>query len=176
METYLADNVSTFKLPVGVKQLEQSKNGSTTSNSWNWAEWMTEEIKRAQTQDTKDVSWDRVNSDSEAKLEMDNHASRVTQADQSNFSKKKGVLSIRAASMLESERASQKKWVPVVEMKYRGGIYRGHIQGGLPEGKAICLSEMEVFMMACGAMERGPALAPSTLVMVISTVVCGGMM
>lgn len=100
METYLADNVSTFKLPVGVKQLEQSKNGSTTSNSWNWAEWMTEEIKRAQTQDTKDVSWDRVNSDSEAKLEMDNHASRVTQADQSNFSKKKGVLSIRAASML----------------------------------------------------------------------------
>nr|GMD20967.1 protein ACCUMULATION AND REPLICATION OF CHLOROPLASTS 3 [Ipomoea batatas] len=135
METYLADNVSTFKLPVGVKQLEQSKNGSTTSNSWNWAEWMTEEIKRAQTQDTKDVSWDRVNSDSEAKLEMDNHASRVTQADQSNFSKKKGVLSIRAASMLESERASQKKWVPVVEMKYRGGIYRGHIQGGLPEGK-----------------------------------------
>lgn len=42
--------------------------------------------------------------------------------------------------------------------------------------RAICLSEMEVFMMACGAMERGPALAPSTLVMVISTVVCGGMM
>lgn len=37
----------------------------------------------------------------------------------------------------ESERASQKKWVPVVEMKYRGGIYRGHIQGGLPEGKVL---------------------------------------
>lgn len=63
---------------------------------------MTEEIKRAQTQDAKVVSWDRMNGDSEAKLDMDYNASRVTQADQSNFSKKKGVLSIRAASMLVS--------------------------------------------------------------------------
>jgi hypothetical protein len=37
----------------------------------------------------------------------------------------------------ESERDSPKKWSPLVEMQYRGGIYRGRCQGGLPEGKVL---------------------------------------
>lgn len=39
----------------------------------------------------------------------------------------------------ESERDSQKKWSRVVEMRYRGGIYKGRTQGGLPEGKVLVL-------------------------------------
>lgn len=35
----------------------------------------------------------------------------------------------------EAERDAPKKWNPVVEIQYRGGIYNGHCQGGLPEGK-----------------------------------------
>lgn len=56
-----------------------------------------------------------------------------------NISKKQGGLSVRAASMLESERDSQKKWSRVVEMRYRGGMYKGRTQGGLPEGKGRLL-------------------------------------
>lgn len=37
----------------------------------------------------------------------------------------------------ESERDSEKKWSRVVEIRYRGGIYKGRSQGGLPEGKVI---------------------------------------
>lgn len=50
-------------------------------------------------------------------------------------SRKLGVLSVRAASMLESERELKKIWTPMTEMQYRGGTYRGRCQGGLPEGK-----------------------------------------
>ncbi|WJX21504.1 hypothetical protein P8452_10933 [Trifolium repens] len=46
-----------------------------------------------------------------------------------------GVLSVRAASMLEAERDLSTKWSPVVEIQYRGGRYKGRCQGGLPEGK-----------------------------------------
>ncbi|WJX21503.1 hypothetical protein P8452_10933 [Trifolium repens] len=48
---------------------------------------------------------------------------------------KHGVLSVRAASMLEAERDLSTKWSPVVEIQYRGGRYKGRCQGGLPEGK-----------------------------------------
>lgn len=37
----------------------------------------------------------------------------------------------------EAERDSPKKWNPIVEMPYRGGVYRGRCQGGLPEGKVL---------------------------------------
>lgn len=40
----------------------------------------------------------------------------------------------------EAERESQQKWNPIVEISYRGGIYKGHCQGGLPEGKVHCYS------------------------------------
>ncbi|KAK2994010.1 hypothetical protein RJ640_009885 [Escallonia rubra] len=35
----------------------------------------------------------------------------------------------------EVERDSRKKWSRIVNIKYRGGLYVGHCQGGLPEGK-----------------------------------------
>ena len=44
--------------------------------------------------------------------------------------------------MQESERESQKKWSPVVEINYRGGIYVGRCQGGLPEGKVLTLARL----------------------------------
>ncbi|KAM3705615.1 hypothetical protein ACJW31_03G093600 [Castanea mollissima] len=37
----------------------------------------------------------------------------------------------------EAERDSPKKWSPILEIQYRGGIYRGRCQGGLPEGKVL---------------------------------------
>lgn len=40
-------------------------------------------------------------------------------------------------SLQEAERDSPKKWTPVIEMQYRGGVYRGRCQGGLPEGKVF---------------------------------------
>ncbi|KAL8172319.1 hypothetical protein V2J09_024123 [Rumex salicifolius] len=49
--------------------------------------------------------------------------------------KKQGILSARAASMLEAERDSEKKWNRLLEIGYKGGTYKGHCQGGLPEGR-----------------------------------------
>ncbi|RCV12884.1 hypothetical protein SEVIR_2G314100v4 [Setaria viridis] len=52
-------------------------------------------------------------------------------------SRKRGSNSIssRAALMLDAEREPEKTWSPVVEIRYRGGIYRGRCQEGVPEGK-----------------------------------------
>ncbi|XP_061987512.1 uncharacterized protein LOC133706026 isoform X3 [Populus nigra] len=33
-----------------------------------------------------------------------------------------------------AERDSLKKWIPIMEMQYRGAVYRDWCQGGLPEG------------------------------------------
>ncbi|MQL87935.1 hypothetical protein Taro_020484, partial [Colocasia esculenta] len=49
--------------------------------------------------------------------------------------RKRGQLSARAESMLETEREREKNWTPILQMRYRGGTYRGRCQGGLPEGK-----------------------------------------
>uniref|UniRef100_A0A1J3JNL6 Protein ACCUMULATION AND REPLICATION OF CHLOROPLASTS 3 n=1 Tax=Noccaea caerulescens TaxID=107243 RepID=A0A1J3JNL6_NOCCA len=51
-----------------------------------------------------------------------------------DFTKQRN-LSARAASMLEAERDSSKRWSPILEMQYRGGLFKGRCQGGLPEGK-----------------------------------------
>ncbi|KAH0461367.1 hypothetical protein IEQ34_008942 [Dendrobium chrysotoxum] len=57
----------------------------------------------------------------------------------SDMSKKDSLLSVRAAMMLEAiqeaERESLKSWNPVVEIQYRGGMYRGRCRAGLPDGK-----------------------------------------
>lgn len=105
----------------------------------------------------------------------------------------------------EAERVSDKKWSPVVEIGYRGGIYRGRIQGGLPEGKVLCSCfqikhismvvefvvterivmlicrvvfhlKMEEYMMACGAMGRDLAWVHSITAMVMFIRDHGGMM
>lgn len=35
----------------------------------------------------------------------------------------------------ESERDTNTRWSPVMEIRYRGGVYNGRCQGGLPEGR-----------------------------------------
>ncbi|KAJ8574260.1 hypothetical protein K7X08_026065 [Anisodus acutangulus] len=130
----MVDNTSTYKLPVGVKHKEQLQTSSGTSNSRNSGR-KSEESKSAQTRDISSLSQNAVDEE---------YSEIIADVYNSNFSyasvpKRKGALSSRAASMLEAERDSKKKWIPVVEMKYRGGIYRGRIEGGLPEGKG-CLS------------------------------------
>ncbi|KAG2281786.1 hypothetical protein Bca52824_053006 [Brassica carinata] len=44
-------------------------------------------------------------------------------------------LSALAASMLVTERDSSKRWSPIIGMQYRGELFKGRCQGGLPEGK-----------------------------------------
>lgn len=90
-------------------------------------------------------------------------------------------------------------------MGYRGGIYRGRIQGGLPEGKVLCSCfqikhismvvefvvterivmlicrvvfhlKMEEYMMACGAMGRDLAWVHSITAMAMFIRDHGGMM
>ncbi|XP_020250300.1 protein ACCUMULATION AND REPLICATION OF CHLOROPLASTS 3 isoform X2 [Asparagus officinalis] len=75
----------------------------------------------------------------EALTEIYNIAFKALKRRNVDEPRKRGLLSERAASMLESERDLPRSWTPVVELQYRGGIYRGRCQGGLPEGKG-CLS------------------------------------
>ncbi|KAL3379389.1 hypothetical protein AABB24_000214 [Solanum stoloniferum] len=133
------DNTSTYKLPVGVKHKEQLQTSPGSSNSRNSGR-KSEESKGAQPRDVSNLSQDEVDEEY-SEIISDGYNSNLSLIEKSYASapKRKGVLSTRAASMLEAERDSKKKWIPVVEMKYRGGIYRGRIEGGLPEGKG-CLS------------------------------------
>lgn len=103
------DNLSLYKLPIGVKLLEESKvSCDDSNNSIHQPEKIGDDDIKAETQITGNYA---------------------------DISKKQGGLSARAASMLDAERDSQKKWSPNVEIKYRGGSYIGRCQGGLPEGK-----------------------------------------
>ncbi|KAI4388809.1 hypothetical protein MLD38_001106 [Melastoma candidum] len=56
-----------------------------------------------------------------------------------DISKKQGNVSARAASMLDAERNNPRTWNPLIEMEYRGCIYKGRCRGGLPEGKGRLL-------------------------------------
>ncbi|KAA8529925.1 hypothetical protein F0562_034471 [Nyssa sinensis] len=111
------DSISIYKLPVGVKPSEELEDSSIISKTIHHSEKITEDDMKAQSELT----------------------STLLKENYGNVSKKQQGLSARAASMLEAERDSQKKWSPIAEIKYRGGIYRGRCQGGLPEGKG-CLS------------------------------------
>ncbi|KAM3324757.1 protein ACCUMULATION AND REPLICATION OF CHLOROPLASTS 3, chloroplastic isoform X2 [Capsicum chacoense] len=135
----MVDNISTYKLPVGVKHKEQLQTTPGSSNSRNSAR-KSEESKGAKTRDISSLSQDAVDEEyNEIIADVYNINLSLAERNYASVPKRKGVLSTRAASMLEAERDSKKKWIPVVEMKYRGGIYRGRIEGGLPEGKG-CLS------------------------------------
>lgn len=135
----MVDNTSTYKLPVGVKHKEQLQTSPGPSNPTNSGR-KSEESKGVQPRDISNLSQDAVDEEySETIADVYNFNLPSIERNYASAPKRKGVLSTRAASMLEAERDSKKKWIPVVEMKYRGGIYRGRIEGGLPEGKG-CLS------------------------------------
>ncbi|KAL0326784.1 UNVERIFIED_CONTAM: protein ACCUMULATION AND REPLICATION OF CHLOROPLASTS 3 [Sesamum angustifolium] len=132
--TALVDSVCIYKLPVGVKHLEKLEDESLSSKSTHGAAWGVDDNKKKQHYARPTMSWAGL-----ADADFNNNVSSSNKGNPTSNSKKHGVLSLRAASMLESERDSQKKWSRVVEMKYRGGIYRGRAQGGLPEGKGRLL-------------------------------------
>ncbi|XP_057777709.1 protein ACCUMULATION AND REPLICATION OF CHLOROPLASTS 3, chloroplastic isoform X2 [Salvia miltiorrhiza] len=125
----LVDSVSIYRLPVGVKNLEKLEESPVSSNNKRGAAWRIDDDEKT----VPNVSWSGL-----ADVNF-NNASIFNKGSSANNSKKQGVLSVRAASMLESERDSQKKWSRVVEMRYRGGKYKGRSQGGLPEGKGRLL-------------------------------------
>ncbi|KAH0990834.1 hypothetical protein GBA52_002317 [Prunus armeniaca] len=139
--TVILDNLSTFCLPVGVRPPEELKDSVNISFPTQNPETKTENGVKAQPAVNLSISsWSSfTDTGLEAVKEFYNTASTLVKGKDADNPKKQGNLSVRAASMLEAERDSPKKWSPVVEMQYRGGIYEGRCQGGLPEGKGRLL-------------------------------------
>ncbi|KAF2560535.1 hypothetical protein F2Q70_00016087, partial [Brassica cretica] len=46
-----------------------------------------------------------------------------------------GSLSVTSQPSRNAERDSSKRWSPIIGMQYRGELFKGRCQGGLPEGK-----------------------------------------
>ncbi|XP_021727938.1 protein ACCUMULATION AND REPLICATION OF CHLOROPLASTS 3-like [Chenopodium quinoa] len=132
----LADNPRIFQLPVGVRLSTDLQDIYDDSNLSLSAEKINDEVQMQASSvpsvpprnGITDTSFDAVTG-------FWNSASVLLKRKQPIASKKQGVLSARAASMLESERDTNTKWCPVMEIRYRGGIYKGRCQGGLPEGR-----------------------------------------
>ncbi|KAE8667271.1 hypothetical protein F3Y22_tig00112428pilonHSYRG00056 [Hibiscus syriacus] len=117
------------------KSSGELKEGVKTVNAKEFSESRSENGVKAPSIPSSSRPWGALTDASfEAMREIYNNGSTVLKG-KAGIPKKQGVLSARAASMLEAERDSPKKWSPIVEMHYRGGVYRGRCQGGLPEGK-----------------------------------------
>ncbi|XP_043715252.1 protein ACCUMULATION AND REPLICATION OF CHLOROPLASTS 3 isoform X3 [Telopea speciosissima] len=139
--TPMFDSLSVYSLPVGVRPSEQSRNIPQFVNTAKPSEPTTLDAVNGEPLSFSDLpSWDALRDVGfQAVTDIRNAASTYLKGKNAASPQKQGQLSVRAASMLEAERDSQKKWSPIMEMKYRGGIYRGRCQGGLPEGKG-CLT------------------------------------
>ncbi|KAM0961003.1 hypothetical protein ACFX13_020756 [Malus domestica] len=139
--TVMLDNLTIFRLPVGVKPPEELKDGVNASFPTQDPKTKSEDGVKAQP--AYNLSMSSRNSFTDTGLgavrEFYNTASTLVKGKDADNPKKQRNLSARAASMLEAERDSPKKWSPMVEMPYRGGIYEGRCQGGLPEGKGRLL-------------------------------------
>ncbi|KAG2254289.1 hypothetical protein Bca52824_084425 [Brassica carinata] len=112
-------SLGVVNLPVGVRP---SKNSNSSPNVAS---------KPSKKAGSRDESF--FNSNSSTKDSSDT-ASTLLSEKYADFTKQRN-LSARAASMLEAERDSSKRWSPILEMQYRGGLFKGRCQGGLPEGK-----------------------------------------
>ncbi|XP_004497166.1 protein ACCUMULATION AND REPLICATION OF CHLOROPLASTS 3, chloroplastic isoform X2 [Cicer arietinum] len=133
--TPVVDNVGIFHLPVGVRPSEELKDCLEISYTSKRHESETNNDVKIPTINGGTSPWSAVTDVGvDAVIEFTSSLLKGKHAN-SNKPKKHGVLSVRAASMLEGERDVSKKWSPVVEMQYRGGRYKGRCQGGLPEGK-----------------------------------------
>ncbi|XP_050372013.1 protein ACCUMULATION AND REPLICATION OF CHLOROPLASTS 3, chloroplastic [Argentina anserina] len=131
--TLMLDNLSIFCLPVGVKSPEELKDNVSFPTQKSGKN--KDDVKVQPVVNVSTSSWSSMNDTSlEAVKEFYNTASALVKGKDAEIHKQRNI-SVRAASMLEAERDSPKKWSPVVEMQYRGGIYKGRCQGGLPEGK-----------------------------------------
>lgn len=133
----VADNPRVFQLPVGVRHSDELQDTFERSNSRRPVERVTLQDAKVQASAVPSVSSLNGFTDVglDAVTDFWSSASTLLRGRQLDTSKKQGVVSARAASMLEAERDSQTKWSPVVEIRYRGGIYKGRCQGGLPEGR-----------------------------------------
>ncbi|XP_028752621.1 protein ACCUMULATION AND REPLICATION OF CHLOROPLASTS 3-like isoform X2 [Neltuma alba] len=151
--TPTADNISIFNLPVGIRSSEQLKDCPEVSAAQEPA---TENDVKVP---NKSMSWSALtDAGLEAVMDFTSTLLNGKYADKSN---QQGVLSVRAASMLEAERDSSKKWIPLVEMQYRGGQYKGRCQGGLPEGKGrLVLRDGSIYD---GTWRYGKRSGPGTL-------------
>ncbi|XP_017700763.2 protein ACCUMULATION AND REPLICATION OF CHLOROPLASTS 3 isoform X2 [Phoenix dactylifera] len=128
------DEPDTLTLPVGVKSFEQC---SACSSDFALSETLHDhgtggDFLGAQNAQSRDAFAD---AGLEAVFDIYNSVLTLLKGRNRDESRKRGLLSARAASMLEAEREPQKSFAPVMEIQYRGGIYRGRGQGGLPEGK-----------------------------------------
>ncbi|KAG1361120.1 putative Sucrose synthase 6 [Cocos nucifera] len=128
------DELDASTLPVGVKSFEQC---SACSSDSALLETLDDHGTGGDFLGTQNAQSGDTFTDSGLEVVFDVYNSILTLLKGSNRdeSRKRGLLSARAASMLEAERESQKSFAPVMEIQYRGGIYRGRCQGGLPEGK-----------------------------------------
>ncbi|KAG9442443.1 hypothetical protein H6P81_018297 [Aristolochia fimbriata] len=130
------DKLNIYPLPVGVKPPEHSADIFLAKSS-RAPDTNVSNGPRGESLDVPNgPSWDALtDAGMEAVADIYNAASVLMKGKSVDLSRKQGLLSARAASMLEVERDSHKKWNPVMEMQYRGGMYKGRCQGGLPEGK-----------------------------------------
>ncbi|KAK1262306.1 Protein ACCUMULATION AND REPLICATION OF CHLOROPLASTS 3 [Acorus gramineus] len=131
--TSKADKLDVISLPVGVKSAENSQRFSDVQlQESEVPSNMAEEMVG----NSDLTSWDTLADASfEAIMDAYSSASTLLKGKDTDALMKKGLLSARAASMLEAERETAKRWSPILEMPYRAGIYKGRCQGGLPEGK-----------------------------------------
>ncbi|XP_020534978.1 protein ACCUMULATION AND REPLICATION OF CHLOROPLASTS 3 isoform X2 [Jatropha curcas] len=138
----MLDNLSIFCLPVGVRPSGEFKEGLNISYSAEFPDPKVEDVVKEHKLNSSISSWGAL-TDAGFLLVRDfyNNASTTLRGRNADVPKKQGVLSVRAASMLEAERDSPKRWRPIREMQYRGGVYRGRCQGGLPEGKGRLILE-----------------------------------
>uniref|UniRef100_A0A7N0ZUG0 Protein ACCUMULATION AND REPLICATION OF CHLOROPLASTS 3 n=1 Tax=Kalanchoe fedtschenkoi TaxID=63787 RepID=A0A7N0ZUG0_KALFE len=132
-----ADHLNSFYLPVGVRQTEKSKFvSSTQTNEPSMDSEISDDFAAESVVNDNAPPWSALTDASvEAVKSFYNSASIIVAGKQPDPPIKQGGLSVRAASMLEAERDVPKIWSPVIEMQYRGGVYKGRCQGGLPEGK-----------------------------------------
>lgn len=132
----VADNPKTFILPIGVRLADDLHETFDRSNSRQPVERLTPEDAQVQAAIASVPPLNGVtNAGFDVVAEFWNSATTLLRGQQLDITKKQGVLSARAASMLEAERDAKTRWSPVVEIRYRGGIYKGRCQGGLPEGR-----------------------------------------
>ncbi|CAA7042701.1 unnamed protein product [Microthlaspi erraticum] len=122
-QNWSADSGDTTVLSLGVVSLPV---GVRPSKNLNSSLSVAGQLSRKA--DSKDESFFNSTKDSS------DTASPLLSEKYADFAKQRN-LSARAASMLEAERDSSKRWSPILEMQYRGGLFKGRCQGGLPEGK-----------------------------------------
>eukprot|EP00250_Pteridium_aquilinum_P012463 c20742_g1_i2 orf=100-2736(+) len=123
-----------YKLPIGVRSTIDFESETLTIGREEGKEW--DSVNQSALLNFAAPLGRAFSSGLEAVADMYNAASaKIFKKDEiEEATQVSSFLSERAASMLESERSSA-KLPPMVEMRYKNGVYKGRCQGGLPEGK-----------------------------------------